>query len=170
MKYLEGKNVTTVTIGNMYRRLNKTVQLFSSLFGISICLTFLVIFTGALRSTNVLWEDLQQPSVLKFFFLMKIPLVMSGSILVIMGCEWATAEARRTVALCFKYQRMYPILSRERRELRNLAFEMMSNPIAFSALGLFDINVTTISTLFETAATYVILVIQLNNKQEKSGK
>ncbi|KAG5874218.1 hypothetical protein JTB14_019193 [Gonioctena quinquepunctata] len=88
--------------------------------------------------------------------------IKTGSILVIIGCDWTKNEAQKMVSLCFKCQKSYPFFSKERKEFENLTFEFISNKIVFNAAGFFEIDIGTIPALLETAVSYFLVLIQFN--------
>lgn len=87
--------------------------------------------------------------------------------LIAIPCEKATQEASKTSGICYNilFDLPSPVTSDDfavREDLTLLAQYASNNPINFSAAGFFNVNFGMLSTVLNSIAAYLVVLLQFN--------
>lgn len=78
------------------------------------------------------------------------------------ACDSVTQESQKILSTCYTYQYYFPAYSEGKEALFNLINEAVHDKPVFSAARFFDLNRSSMFTLYGSIATYFIIIIQFN--------
>ncbi|XP_044254072.1 gustatory receptor 68a-like [Tribolium madens] len=157
----------------LYRLLGDNVANFNKIFGWSLIFLFGRIVLQLLSSLEFLlyssrkqfkFEGISTTAFIVLNYSVFVYTLVSV-ILIIMGCDVATSNSRKTAELCYKLQSFYPQDAPQRKELLRFASESRGSVAKFTAADFFEIDRGTFFGILSTTTSYFIILIQFNTKK-----